>query len=132
MLIDVCLAFLLLGMVAAMILFIWFDTTAFVEYTSLFDCNLAYVDEYKIATKDDPATSYPDYMNTWHSNFLTRLLGCPKCLSVWISALINIPVFFVLQLTLIYLVWILFPISVLITSYFALFLYYNLVKLMKQ
>ena len=134
MMIDIVLGYLLLGSIGAVILFIWFNTNAFVEYMYLFDFeDKFYIDEYMTATKDDPGTSYPEYISTNHSSFFTRLFGCPKCLSVHISWIINAILFLILWLYMLPL-WVtclLFPISIIITIYFSLFLYYLLVKLMK-
>jgi hypothetical protein len=132
MLIDILIAFLLLGAVVAMVLFIWFNTNAFVEYLSFIGVgNLLHIRDYTEATKDDPATTYPEYLIANHNNFFTRMISCPKCVCVQLAWLLNFPIFFILQITVSPLIWGLLPFTTLITAYVALWLYYQLVNMIR-
>jgi hypothetical protein len=129
---EIFLAYLLMGSGIAMALYIWLNTNAFSEYLNLFGFHDMFgVEEYNVATKDDPTTSYTDYIAANKTGFFARLVTCPKCLSVWLSGFFNLGVFAVLNVLSIWLVWALYPLSVLITSYFSLVLYGLLVKMIK-
>ena len=72
--------------VVAMVLIIWFRTEAFVEY-----CHLLGLDSlcdyrgYNDEKKNDVRLTYHDYLLRFHHGFLTRLLTCPICMSMWIT-----------------------------------------------
>jgi hypothetical protein len=134
--INILIALFLLGVFEAMILFIDFDTDAFVEYVSLFKLEKLFkVDEYKLVSKDDPLLSYPEFLSTNHANFFVRMITCPKCLSVWLALLINLPIFIFFSLyylPIFVLVWLLYIPSSFITSYFGLLMYGVLIRMIKQ
>jgi hypothetical protein len=122
-----------MGAINAQILLIWLNTDAFVEYMSLFCLgNFLCVNEYKQVSVDDPSLSYPTFLATNYNSFLTRLFNCPKCVGVQISALLNIILFIFLEMKFSPWMWLLFPFSVLITSYFSLYMYFSIVLLMKR
>lgn len=126
---DLLIFFLLLGAINSSLLFIWFKTDAFVEYVSLLRLGRFFcVNEYKETTKDDPGLHYTQYMSANYGNFLTKLFVCPKCLGMWTSAFITLPIMFIL--TLLYVWPVIFTIpAVLLTFFFSLVLYSFLVKL---
>ena len=128
----IIILYLLLSSSVAMTLFLWFKTNAFVEYASLLVVhNLWKLADYEEITRDDKSLSYPEFLAQYHSNFFVRLITCPNCLSVWLSSLINLVVFVILHFFFGFLIWLAFPASALATTYFALFLYYGLLKMMK-
>ena len=129
---EIILAYILLGSLGSMLMFIWFNTDAFVEYMQLLRLDeYLYISEYNTIRVDDPSLSYQFYIASNYPSFFSRLFNCPKCLNIWVSVLINLPIFFTLAVLYSCLLFILIPFSVLITSYFSLSMYYLLVKLMK-
>ena len=67
---------------------IWFESTAFEEYSSLFGVDgYLKVRDYKEAQKSDFSLTYHNYLLLKHSNFFTRLITCPLCTTVWLSIL---------------------------------------------
>ena len=70
------------------LLFIWFDTDAFVEYFRLLKLNKLFkidkFDEYKM---QNPKISYLSFIRQKYSNFYTRLITCPPCINFWIVLL---------------------------------------------
>lgn len=77
----------------ALVLYAWLETDAFVEYFKLFrlDRGLLFsflrVNEYEeyISKNLEEDTTYPDFLSYERGNFLTTLISCPICLSVWLS-----------------------------------------------
>jgi Protein of unknown function (DUF1360) len=70
----------------ALFLLIWFKTEAFVEYCRLFRLTRFFkVAEYLEVMKADASFSYPMFLVEYYNSFLTRLLSCPICTSVWIG-----------------------------------------------
>jgi hypothetical protein len=130
---DIFLFYVVLSSIVSIILFLWFNTSAFQEYASWFNFNnFCKLTDYEDLTKDDKSLSYPDFLANYYSNhFFIRLVSCPNCLSLWLSALINIPLLLVVFTFYGVLTLLFYPFSVLITACFALFLYYSLVKMMK-
>tara|TARA_Y100000592_G_scaffold14894_2_gene21603 strand:- start:7109 stop:7468 length:360 start_codon:yes stop_codon:yes gene_type:complete len=65
------------------ILVVWNDTNAFVEYARTFLGGS--FEKYKPHEND--GLMYVDYLElAYSSNFLVRLICCPICLGVWLSA----------------------------------------------
>jgi hypothetical protein len=64
-----------------LVLFIWFDTNAFYEYTREFLRYNTY--ESKKHMYDDCSLS--DFIAIHYSSFWSRLLSCPYCLGFWSS-----------------------------------------------
>lgn len=111
--------------VVAMLLLCWFKKNTFPEYVQLFGLGRwFYITEFRISSENDPQLTYPKFLINYWDNWLTRLLICPVCLSVWFSAVFVIPWLFHSPL------WI-FP-SVLAVSYVSLYLYFKLVTLMEH
>lgn len=64
----------------ATLLLVWFDTNAFVEYARLLSFKM------KGYEFDEQAgISFPDYLRVKYDNFITSLIACPICLSVWLN-----------------------------------------------
>jgi len=69
-------------------LIIWFKTSAFVEYMRLFRLGQFFkVNEYHELSNE---LSYIDFLKEYYNNFITRLLSCPICTSVWLGFLSSI------------------------------------------
>jgi hypothetical protein len=99
-----------------LILLIWFNTDAFIEYFRYIPFDLFKIKAYHKAKQNDVTLSYHNYLLFYHTNFLTKLITCPICLNVWIS-IIN---------CLLFTSFVYIPIVCII----SLFIYYLLVKLM--
>ena len=70
----------------AIILLIWFDTDAFVEYAKLFRLDFFFfLSDFEEQQNVNPELTYPDYLVIYHQSFFTRLLSCPKCISFWLT-----------------------------------------------
>lgn len=68
-----------LSALVALILVVWFNTSAFPEYFKLFK------NEYLVAKKENPELHYGLFLKNKHSNFFTKIAACYVCLSVWLS-----------------------------------------------
>ena len=79
----------LVGLVLAYFLIVWFETEAFVEYALLFRLNkignIFYLRDYKVLKMAGTDQGYLDYLAEFQSNFFTRLVRCPVCLSFWMG-----------------------------------------------
>ena len=77
----------------ALALYVWLETDAFVEYFKLFRLVRGFffsffkVNEYEeyISKNLEEDMTYPDFLSYECGNFLTTLISCPICLSVWLS-----------------------------------------------
>lgn len=85
------MALYLIGFVVVLA-YIWFNTKAFEEYSSILNFKLFYMDDYKVTKKKFPNTDlkYQDYLLFKHNNFFTRLVSCPICLIPWLSLVTSI------------------------------------------
>lgn len=81
------MTFIAAALTAAMLLVIWFETNAFVEYTAALGLSkFLHIGEYQAFTGSCDASSflsYPKFLFEFFPSFLTRLLKCPICVSVW-------------------------------------------------
>ena len=67
-------------------LFFLYNTDAFVEYVSLFRLKKVFrLDKYEEHLRSYPLNSYWDFILYERSNFLTKLISCPICVSVWLN-----------------------------------------------
>jgi hypothetical protein len=84
------------------LLFIWFDTDAFIQYSKLFRLSKFFKinswEEYRLENK----ISYLDYLSIKNKNFLTKLISCRPCFSVWIVLFICTLYGSILQFPIIY------------------------------
>jgi hypothetical protein len=131
--IELFFVYLLLGAFTAIVMLVWFNTNAFVEYMTLLNLtHLFHINEYKEVTIDDPSTTYVEYIAANYSNFGVRMISCPKCLCIQLSGIVNLPIFAALSIIFTPFIGILFPLSVGITAYFSLYMHTKLVTLIKQ
>lgn len=85
------------------LMYIWFDTNALVEWVKLFKLNKVFnykeYEEYLL--KVNFPLSYLEWVAFKYNNFFTKLFTCPICLSVWINILVTIVLYkkFALLLT---------------------------------
>lgn len=87
--------FIAAALTVAMLLVLWFDTNAFVEYTSLLGITWWHVADYQqFLSSCDAASflSYPKFLFEFYPSFFSRLLKCPICVSVWLG-LLTTPIF---------------------------------------
>ena len=77
----------------ALVLYVWLETDAFVEYVKLLRLHRSApfsflkVNEYEeyMSKNLEEDTTYPDFLSYECGNFLTTLVSCPICISVWLS-----------------------------------------------
>jgi hypothetical protein len=95
-----------------LLLIIWFDTDAFVEYCRLFHLSKLFkIDLFDEAYKKNFELTYHHFIKRYHDCFFVRLIMCPVCLSVWLSIIfciifscfINIPIVCISSLVVYYL-----------------------------
>ena len=76
-----------------LIMLIWLKSDAIVEWGSLVGLSkFLKLEEFNTEKLESPikgnSLTYPSFLkNKYHYNFITKLLGCPLCLSVWLSIL---------------------------------------------
>ena len=91
----------------AVINMIWFDSTAFEEYTEMLYADKFFkVRDFKEAQKKDFTLRYHNYLLLKHSGFFIKLITCQLCFTIWLSILaclhigfINFPFLIILSYT---------------------------------
>lgn len=72
------------------VLFIWFNTDAFIQYSKLIKLDKKFKisdwESYRLLSK----ISYQEYLALKHRNFFTKLVSCKPCLAFWISLIVLI------------------------------------------
>ena len=71
-----------------MTMLIWFKSDAIVEWGSLFGLSKLFkvIEFYKMRLDFAPSDlNYPTFLKEKYKNFITKMLSCPLCLSVWLS-----------------------------------------------
>lgn len=67
------------------LLFIWFKTDAFIQYSELFRLSnkfrITQWQDYRIL---NPKISYLEYLSLKHRGFFTKLISCVPCFLFWI------------------------------------------------
>jgi len=84
------LELLFMSSTVALILLVWFNTEAFIEYTKLFSGTRFFlVDDFREKQKEyvypAPHLDYISYLVQYHDSFFIRLITCPLCLSFWLT-----------------------------------------------
>lgn len=74
------------------ILFIWFDTDAFIEYFRFTPLKKLFkIEQFDNYKKElNPGIDYHSYLRQKHGSFITRLLTCVPCTNFWIVLFISI------------------------------------------
>jgi hypothetical protein len=88
------------------ILFIWFNTDAFIQYGKLLKLDkLTKIDLWESYRLTNPKITYLEYISIKHRGFFTKLITCRVCLNFWITliicllfdSLIELPVIYMLS-----------------------------------
>ena len=66
---------------SVLIMFIWFETDAFVSYFPFIN-SVKKWEKYK--KEINPELNYPDYLMINYPGFFTKLISCQSCLLFWI------------------------------------------------
>ena len=78
----------LISLVVA-ILLIWFNSDAFTEYAKLIGGKRFFGIQEHVNLAEKRATlSYHDYLLEYKNSFFIRLITCPLCLGLWLSAVL--------------------------------------------
>jgi hypothetical protein len=74
------------------ILFIWFETDGFIEYSKLFKLsNLFKITDFEEYKKEsNPRITYHSYIRQKHGNFITKLFTCVPCFCFWMVLVISL------------------------------------------
>jgi hypothetical protein len=77
----------------SILLLLWFNSTAFVEYSKLFGISkFFFVDIFEeiLLNSIDDSFTYQSFLQEHYNCFFIRLITCPKCLSVWLSFFVSL------------------------------------------
>lgn len=67
------------------LLFIWFDTDAFISYSKIFRLSKLFkIDKWEEYRMINPKMDYLNYIRNKHANFFTKLITCKPCLTFWL------------------------------------------------
>ena len=89
-----------------LILFLWFNTDAFISYCKLFRLNKLFklndFDDYKV---NNPKADYLNFPRIKHTSFIVELFTCKPCFCFWVvlidillfSSLINLATIYLLS-----------------------------------
>ena len=70
-----------------LVMLIWFNSDAFVEYAKLVGgARFFGVTEYEEQQEKSASLDYHGYLLEYKDSFFVRLITCPLCFSVWLSA----------------------------------------------
>lgn len=70
----------------ALLLYVWLDTEAIIEWASVFRLKfMKYKEFFETRKSNFKQLSYVDFLLLKHNNFFTRLITCPYCLGVWLN-----------------------------------------------
>ncbi len=73
------------------IMFIWFNTDAFIWWSKLFNLNKFFlIDNWENYRVIDSKMSYLDYLFMIKKNFFTKLISCKPCMLFWIVIFLSI------------------------------------------
>jgi hypothetical protein len=73
------------------LLFIWFKTDSFVQYSQLFRLsNILKISNWQDYRILNPKISYLEYLSIKHRSFFTKLISCTPCLLFWITILVSV------------------------------------------
>ena len=86
------------------LLFIWFDTDAFIQYSKLFKLSEKFKIDSWESYRLENNISYLDYLSIKHKNFLTKLISCRPCFTVWIVLFVCTLYCSILQFPIIYVI----------------------------
>tara|TARA_Y100000310_G_scaffold341514_1_gene440894 strand:+ start:2121 stop:2471 length:351 start_codon:yes stop_codon:yes gene_type:complete len=82
---------LFISSATTLILLIWFGSDAFIEYAKLIGgAKFFGVKEFEKLQETRATLTYHDYLSEYKSNFFTKLITCPTCLSVWTTLIVTL------------------------------------------
>src|SRR4051812_32834344 len=100
----------------ALVMIVWFKSDAFVDWCNLFGLGkLIKSNHFKVERMSDVTLTYPRFLKLKYDKFIFKILSCPLCLSVWLSAILSIPISILLTMALV-------TLTVLEISFFGLFM----------
>jgi len=71
------------------ILFIWFNTDAFIQYGKLLKLDkITKINLWESYRLTNPKITYLEYLSIKHRGFFTKLITCKPCLNFWITLII--------------------------------------------
>ena len=74
----------------ALVLLIWFNSDAFIEYAKLVSgAKFFGVTDYEEKQKQQATLDYHGYLLQYKDSFFVRLITCPLCFSVWVSVIVT-------------------------------------------
>ncbi len=69
-----------------LILFIWFSTDAFIQYSKVLKLSKYFrIEEWESYRISNPKIGYLDYLVLKHKSFFTKLISCKPCFNFWIT-----------------------------------------------
>ena len=69
----------------AFLMFVWFETDAFVEYSKLFRLSRFFkIDDWEKYREINTRIDYLGYLRIKHCSFFVKLISCKHCLCVWL------------------------------------------------
>jgi hypothetical protein len=69
-------------------LYIYFETSAIVEWSKLLKLKFIKYKEYEESIKMFPDLKYPDFLAMRYDNFFIKLITCQECLCIWINIIL--------------------------------------------
>lgn len=88
MLLSLILSVILVSLASSYILLAWFDGAKFLlEYLKLLklDSKIPTIKEYNDSKSQGSPLDFLEYISEYKDTFITRLVTCPKCLSLWVA-----------------------------------------------
>lgn len=81
--------FITAALTVAMALVVWFKTDAFVSWLTLVKLDrFFHIVDYNVFTSgcdEQSFLTYPQFLYEYYPTFITKLLNCPTCTSVWLA-----------------------------------------------
>ena len=85
--------FLYPAIITTVLMYVWFETDAFVEYITTFNLgwSMFRLADFKEENKKVPSLDYHTFLLMKYSNsFFIKLITCPVCLIVWVAPLVSL------------------------------------------
>ncbi len=77
---------LFLSSSVALILLVWFNSDAFIEYATFFGLEKFFgIDTYRYKLLGNPTIDWIRYLSENYNSFFIKLITCPLCLSLWVT-----------------------------------------------
>jgi len=68
-----------------LVLLVWFQTNAFIEYFGKFPFISKVVDNFNKMNQAGLSTSFTSFLALNYNSFIIRLITCPYCLNFWMT-----------------------------------------------